>query len=138
MRPATIAAGLLVCAAAAMAVAALTAGGDEERAAAPPAAAPPRRAAAPRDGLAVWAADGCGSCHTFAPAERDAARSGPTSSATLKGMPASYIEESIVAPCKVAAAGYGTGMMPEDYASRIPPAELDALVELHPAPSVRD
>jgi hypothetical protein len=43
-------------------------------------------------------------------------------------VPASYIKESIVAPNKVAAAGYGTGMMPDDYAARIAPDDLDALV----------
>ena len=44
-------------------------------------------------------------------------------------MPASYIRESIVAPAKVAAAGYTAGMMPDDYAVRIPPAQLERLVE---------
>ena len=44
-------------------------------------------------------------------------------------MPASYIRESIVEPGKVAAAGFTTGLMPDDFGSRIPPAELDALVE---------
>ena len=73
-------------------------------------------------------ANGCGSCHTFAPASATG-QIGPNLAATLKGMPASYIRESIIAPSKVAAAGYGTGMMPEDYAARIPPAELERLVE---------
>ena len=73
-------------------------------------------------------ANGCGSCHTFAPASATG-QFGPNLAATLKGMPASYIRESIIAPSKVAAAGYGTGMMPEDYAARIPPAELERLVE---------
>jgi hypothetical protein len=44
-------------------------------------------------------------------------------------MPASYVRESIVAPAKAATAGYATGMMPEDYAARIPPAQLERLVE---------
>ena len=35
---------------------------------------------------------------------------------------------SIVAPDKAAAAGYTTGMMPEDYASRIAPGDLERLV----------
>ena len=46
----------------------------------------------------------------------------------LRGMPVSYIKESIVAPSKVAAAGYSVGMMPEDYGSRIAPDDLDRLV----------
>jgi mono/diheme cytochrome c family protein len=134
VRPATIAAGLLVCAAAAMAVAALASGGDEEeRPAAPVAQATP---AVERDGRMVWAQNGCGSCHTFAPAEARG-EIGPDLGATLQGMPASYIRESIVEPARVAAAGYGTGTMPEDYGERIPPAEIDALVEfIHSA--VRD
>jgi cytochrome c5 len=130
VRPATIAAGLLVCAAAAMAVAALTAGGDEQEAApvARATAAPPADPAAVRDGKAIWVQHGCGSCHAFAAAD---ARGdiGPNLSATLKGMPERYIRESIVTPSKVAAAGFGTGMMPEDYASRMTPGELNALVE---------
>jgi mono/diheme cytochrome c family protein len=127
VRPATVAAGVLTCAAAAMAAAALATGGggDEERAVAPATPAP----AAARDGKAVWVANGCGSCHTFAPAGAKG-EIGPDLAATLKGVPASYIRDSIVAPSKVAAAGYTTGMMPEDYAARISPAELDALVEL--------
>ena len=127
MRPATIAAGLLVCAAAAMAVAALTSGGGDEEAAAPAVASATPEPAAVRDGKAIWAQHGCGSCHAFAPADARG-QIGPNLSSTLKGVPESYIRDSIVAPSKVAAAGYGTGMMPEDYASRMTPAELNALV----------
>jgi cytochrome c553 len=123
VRPATVAAGALACAAAAMAAVALATGGGDDRAAVSTPA--PERAL--RDGKAVWAANGCGSCHTFAPADARATL-GPNLAATLKGMPASYIRESIVDPGKVAAAGYTTGMMPEDYAARIPPAELEQLV----------
>jgi cytochrome c553 len=125
VRPATIAAGLLVCAAAAMAVAALASDGDEEE---QPAAQATPSPAVERDGRMVWAQNGCGSCHTFAPAEARG-EIGPDLSASLQGMPASYIRESIVEPAKVAAAGYGIGAMPEDYGERIAPAELDALVE---------
>ena len=135
MRPATIAAGLLVCAAAAMAVAALTTGGDEEEPAATAARATPD-AEVVRDGKAIWAQHGCGSCHAFAAA---GARGefGPNLSATLRGMPASYIRESIVAPDKVAAAGFTTGMMPGDYGSRIPERDLERLVQFITA-GVRD
>jgi cytochrome c553 len=126
VRPATVAAGVLVCAAAAMAVAALASGGGEEEAEAPTASATAEPAAA-RDGKAVWVKYGCGSCHAFAPAGARG-QMAPNLSSTLKGVPDSYIEQSIVAPDKVAAAGYATGMMPGDYGSRISPAELDALV----------
>jgi mono/diheme cytochrome c family protein len=130
VRPATIAAGLLVCAAAAMAVAALASRGGEEEAApvARATATPTADAAAVRDGKALWVEHGCGSCHTFAPAGARGLMA-PNLSSTLKGVPDSYIRESIVEPDKVAASGFSTGMMPTDYSSRMTPAELDALVE---------
>ena len=129
MRPATIAAAVLACAAAVMVVVAFATGGEEQPApSAPPPAAAPAEPAAAREGEAVWVANGCGSCHSFDPADAEGVF-GPNLSGTLKGMPASYIRESIVNPSKVAAAGFSTGMMPEDYGSRIPPADLDALVE---------
>jgi cytochrome c553 len=135
VRPATVAAGVLACAAAAMVAAALASGGggDDGRAAAPATPEPAAASATPesasaRDGKAVWVANGCGSCHTFAPAGAKG-EIGPDLAVTLKGVPVSYIRDSIVAPSKAAAAGYTVGMMPDDYATRIPPAELDALVE---------
>ena len=130
MRIATAVAGALAIAAVAMAVLAFTTGGDgDERAAAPPTATPAAPPASGRTsgGLAVWAAQGCGSCHTLAAANAHGVI-GPDLASSLKGVPASYIKESIVAPGKNAAAGYETGMMPEDYAARIAPEDLDALV----------
>ena len=130
MRPATIAAAVLACAAAAMVVVAFATGGDEERAASAPTPAPassPDPAAATA-GKEVWVANGCGSCHTFLPAGARGTFA-PDLAASLKGMPASYIRESIVAPDAAVAAGFSACMMPDDYAARIPPAELDALVE---------
>lgn len=114
-------------AAAAFAVVAFTTGDDDEPpapAASTPAPATPAPAS---DGQAVWVKQGCGSCHTLAAAGATGTL-GPDLGSSLRGMPAAYIKESIVAPNKVAAAGYGTGVMPADYASRIPPRDLDALV----------
>jgi mono/diheme cytochrome c family protein len=130
VRVATIVAGGLVVAAAGMAAVAFTAGdGEDERAASPPATATPSATpAANRDGLAVWTEHGCGSCHTLAAAGATGTF-GPDLASSLKGMPASYIKESIVAPSATTAAGYSLGMMPEDYASRIPPDDLDRLVQ---------
>jgi mono/diheme cytochrome c family protein len=128
MRIATAAAGALAIAAVVMAVLAFIAD-DEEQVAAPPTAtpaAPPTNGQTER-GLAVWAAQGCGSCHTLAAANAHGVI-GPDLASSLKGVPASYIKESIVAPNKAAAAGYSTGLMPEDYAARIAPADLDRLV----------
>jgi mono/diheme cytochrome c family protein len=126
MRPAHLIAGALVIAAAVMAVVAFTSGDDgapPERAAAPPAATP----SAARNGQDVWTEQGCGSCHALAAANAHGTI-GPDLEQNLQGMPAAYIKESIVAPSKVAAAGYTSGMMPEDYASRISPEDLDRLV----------
>ena len=128
MTRATAVAGALAVAAAVMVVLAFTAGGDgDERAAAPPTATPAATAAAARDGRAVWAEHGCGSCHALAAANAHGFI-GPDLGSSLKGMPASYIRDSIVAPNKAAAAGYTVGGMPEDYAARIAPDDLDPLV----------
>ena len=126
MRIAAVAAGVLACAAAAMAVAAFTAGGEEEPAPDVPAPAPATTAA--NGGEAVWVEHGCGSCHAFAAASATG-QFAPDLASSLKGMPASYIRESIVAPAKVIAPGYPGGEMPEDFASRMSPAELERLVE---------
>jgi mono/diheme cytochrome c family protein len=125
VRIGTAVAGALAVAAAVMAVLAFTTGGGEPGAAPP--TATPAAGGRTSGGLAVWAAQGCGSCHTLAAANAHGVI-GPDLGSSLKGVPASYIKESIVAPGKVAAAGYGTGMMPDDYAARIAPDDLDALV----------
>jgi mono/diheme cytochrome c family protein len=115
-------AGALAVAAATMAVVAFTSGGDET-----PAPATTAVPVAGDRGEQVWLAQGCGSCHKL-----DAAGStgsmGPPLELTLEGMPAGDVKESIVEPSKAAAAGWTAGVMPEDYGSRISPADLDALV----------
>jgi len=130
VRIATAAAGGLAIAAVVMGVLAFTTGGDgEEQVAAPPTATPaaPATGGSAPTGLAVWVAQGCGSCHTLAVANAHGVI-GPDLASSLKAVPASYIKESIVAPNKAAAAGYSTGLMPGDYASRIAPGDLDRLV----------
>jgi mono/diheme cytochrome c family protein len=128
MRAAPLIAGALVIAAAGMAVVAFTAGDDDdERAAAPPAATPSATVSAERTGLTVWTEQGCGSCHTLAAANAHGFI-GPDLGSSLQGVPASYIKDSIVAPSKAAAAGFTVGGMPEDYATRISPDDLDRLV----------
>jgi mono/diheme cytochrome c family protein len=137
VRIATAVAGGLATAAAVMAVLAFTTGDErEERAAAPPTATPAAPAAGARDGLAVWAEEGCGSCHALAAANSHGFI-GPDLGASLAGMPPSYIKDSIVAPNKAAAAGYTTGGMPEDYAARIAPEDLDRLVSFLRASAAR-
>jgi mono/diheme cytochrome c family protein len=93
-------------------------GGEAERRAAP----------APRGdpGLKVWAAQGCGSCHTFAPAGATATI-GPNLGHSLVGRSRDYIRESIVAP-NARVPGGGTSIMPEGFGERMTKAQLDALV----------
>ena len=93
-------------------------GSDAERRTAPAPAGDP--------GLRVWAAQGCGSCHTFAPAGATATI-GPNLSHSLAGRSRGYIRESIVAP-NARVPGGGTSIMPEGFAQRMTKAELDALV----------
>lgn len=131
MRAAHAAAGVLVAAAAGMAALAFSSGGDEpRRRAAPgaPTAETAQTAPAPASrGKAVWVEQGCASCHTFAPADATGTL-GPDLAASLRGTDAAYIRRSIVDPAAAAAAGFTTGMMPDDYAQRMSPAELEALV----------
>jgi mono/diheme cytochrome c family protein len=121
-----VAAGL-AAAAVGMAVLAFATGGDGEERAAAPSATPAATTAQARDGLEVWIQQGCGSCHALAAANAHAPM-GPDLDVNLEGVPAAYIEESIVAPDKHVAPGYSAGIMPPDYAKRIAPDDLDRLV----------
>jgi mono/diheme cytochrome c family protein len=125
VRATTLAAGGLACAAAAMTIAAFAGGGspspEEPRAAVPTASGVER-------GRHVFLEQGCGSCHAFAPAGTRGPI-GPDLALSLHGKSRDYILESIVRPNKAAAAGYTIGAMPDDYAERIAPPDLDPLVE---------
>jgi mono/diheme cytochrome c family protein len=77
-------------------------------------------------GLRVWTAQGCGACHTFAPA-RSTATIGPNLSHSLVGRTRDYIRESIVAP-NARVPGGGRSIMPEGFGNRMTKRELDALV----------
>lgn len=111
MSATTLAAGGLACAGAAMTIAAFAGGGDS---AATPAATPAR------DGLAVFVEQGCGSCHTFAPAG-STAPIGPDLEVALVGASRADVERAILAPPP-------NGPMPEDFATRISPPDLERLV----------
>lgn len=119
MRATILAAGGLACAGAAMTIAAFAGGGSE-----PPATPAPRHS-----GRDVFIAQGCGSCHTFAPANATGPI-GPNLQVTLRGKSRDYVLESIVLPYKRFASGFeGADMMPDDYAQRIAPSDLDPLVD---------
>jgi cytochrome c553 len=116
VRLATAIAGGLAVAAVAMGVLAFTTGDESTPG-----------AAMASSGLAVWTAQGCGSCHTLAAANAHA-ELGPDLEASLAGRSAAYVKRSIVAPNAEAAPGYTVGSMPDDFGSRIAPADLDRLV----------
>jgi cytochrome c oxidase subunit 2 len=119
VRATSLAAGGLACAGAAMTIAAFAGGGHAE--------APAPKTPAGDRGAAVFAEQGCGSCHTFAPAN---ARGGigPDLALSLNGKSRDYVLESIVAPDRDVAYGWSPGMMPGDFAQRIAPEDLDPLV----------
>jgi mono/diheme cytochrome c family protein len=123
-------AGGLVLAAAVLAAVAFTSGGDgagRSAVAGSASAAADTPGSQARAGLAVWVAQGCGSCHTLAAANAHGTF-GPDLASSLAGTPAASIRRSIVAPNAESAAGYTAGMMPDDFASRIAPRDLDRLV----------
>jgi mono/diheme cytochrome c family protein len=98
----------------------------------PPPAAPTTTAAAapsgsPEAGKAVFTAQGCGNCHTFAPAG-SSGTVGPNLSEALKGKDAAFIHESIVAPNAEVTSGYPAGVMPQTYKDQLTPKQLDDLV----------
>lgn len=126
MRLATAVAGGLVAAAAVMAVLAFATGDDGTEPAARPAVTT-TAGAGNRAGLAVWATNGCGSCHTLAAANATG-RIGPDLGASLQGASAAAIRRSIVAPDDNIASGYSGETMPGDYGTRIEPGDLDRLV----------
>jgi mono/diheme cytochrome c family protein len=106
-----------------VAVALVTAGGDDGRGTN---ATPPAGSSAP-PGLAVFQAQGCGSCHAFAPAAATGTMA-PDLTVSLDGKPEEYIRQSIVDPAAAAEPGWSGGTMPQDYAERMTARELDALV----------
>jgi mono/diheme cytochrome c family protein len=123
-----IAAAALAVVGAALVIAALaTAGGGDEPG--------PMQAGEPPRGLAVFAEQGCGSCHAFKPANATGTLA-PDLTTSLEGRSEEYIRRSIVAPSAEVAPDYGD-MMPPDYATRIAPADLDALVAFLAARSRR-
>ena len=100
------------------------------------AAAPTTTAAASptAEGKTVFAANGCGSCHTFQPAgttgkiDPDLDKA-PATDAKKANMPlAAFVRESIVKPDAFIAPGYQKGLMPTTFGSSLTKAQLDALV----------
>ena len=105
-----------------MTIAAFAGGGS----AAQPPSATPAPASTDR-GLNVWIANGCGGCHTLEKANSDAPI-GPNLTLALRGESTDFIMRSIVLPGAELAPNYGD-VMPDDFAERIAPDDLRALVD---------
>jgi hypothetical protein len=86
-------------------------------------------------GKGIFIAQGCGACHTYAPAGPEAnGKIGPDLDklpeyAKRANQPlATFVHDSIVTPDKYVEKGYPKGVMPKSYKS-LPPADLKALVD---------
>jgi mono/diheme cytochrome c family protein len=91
---------------------------------------PPMRtepSGSPEAGKAVFAAQGCGGCHTFA-AAGSSGTTGPNLDEALSGKDAAFVRQSIVDPNAEIAEGFGPGVMPQTYEDQLSPAQLDDLV----------
>jgi mono/diheme cytochrome c family protein len=87
-------------------------------------------ASAPEEGgAAVFASNGCGSCHTFT-AAGSTGTTGPDLNEYLAPDDNSAgIEEMIVNPNSEIAEGYTANVMPQTYGQSIPKSELQELVQ---------
>jgi mono/diheme cytochrome c family protein len=121
VRATILAAGGLACAGAAMTIAAFAGGGQAD-----PAPAPAKATGTDR-GAEVFAQQGCGGCHTFKPANARG-NFGPDLALSLDGKGKDYVLQSIVDPNAVIAENWGGEVMPDDFAQRIDPSDLDPLV----------
>jgi mono/diheme cytochrome c family protein len=81
----------------------------------------------PDAGRDVFAAQGCGSCHTFSPAGTSGTI-GPNLDDTLDGKDPGYVRRAIVDPDADVAAGFNAGVMPKTYEEQLSPQQLDDLV----------
>jgi cytochrome c oxidase subunit II len=83
--------------------------------------------------VAVFKQNGCTGCHTWTPAG-SSATVGPNldnvanDAATAGQGVAAYVKQSIVDPGAYVVPNYPAGVMPTDYGTKIPAADLDKLV----------
>ncbi len=91
-----------------------------------PGAAPPKVPGGP--GAQVFADNVCGSCHTLA-AAGSGGTTGPNFDEVLPGMTAAMIRTSIIDPNASITKGFPPDVMPQNYSTAIPPAQLDQLVD---------
>jgi cytochrome c551/c552 len=86
-------------------------------------------------GKAVFAANGCASCHTFKPANANGTigpdlDTAPAADAkTDNNMAlAAFVKESITDPNKYIAKGFNKGLMPTDFGSKLSSSQVNDLV----------
>jgi cytochrome c oxidase subunit II len=78
-------------------------------------------------GEQIFAAQGCGSCHTLAAANASGTV-GPDLG-KLSNTDEAYVRQSIVKPGAVVVKNFPDGVMPTDFGDKLSPEELDALVK---------
>jgi mono/diheme cytochrome c family protein len=78
-------------------------------------------------GRTVFEGQGCGSCHTFAPAG-STGTVGPNLGEVLAGKDAALIRQSIVDPNAEIAQGFSPNVMPQTYGDQLSPQQIDDLV----------
>jgi mono/diheme cytochrome c family protein len=91
---------------------------------------PPPPAAAegdPAAGKTVFAAQGCGGCHTLSAAGTNASV-GPDLDEALQGKDPEFVHESIVEPNAEVTSGYAPNIMPQDFGQKLSEKQLDDLV----------
>jgi mono/diheme cytochrome c family protein len=91
-----------------------------------PAPPPPAAEGKASNGKIVFSAQGCASCHTFAPASATGTV-GPNLDTALKGKDAAFIHESIVDPNKEIASGYQPNIMPPNFGQTLTPTQINDL-----------
>lgn len=91
-----------------------------------PGAAPPQAAGGP--GAQVFTSNGCGGCHTLAAANAGGT-TGPDLDKVLPGQSATQITQSIIDPNAKLTPGYPSNVMPLNFKTLIPPAQLKQLVQ---------
>lgn len=91
-----------------------------------PGAAPPEVPGGP--GAQVFAANGCGGCHTLAAANAGGV-TGPDLDEVLPGQSAAMVRESIVDPNAEITPGYPRNVMPTNYGDTLSEAEIENLVD---------
>jgi cytochrome c oxidase subunit 2 len=70
---------------------------------------------------------GCGACHTLADAGTSGT-TGPDLDKYLKGKTPAFIKTSIITPNAFVEKGYPAGVMPQNFAQQLSPAQINGLV----------